>query len=116
MASWLSRVLRGRSTVIQGTGKLPEGQAKCVDLGDPMAGGKSLVLARTGGKLYALDRRCPHEGGRISGGPLIEGKHVLCPLHNYRFDPVTGKAVGVSCPDARTYKLEEKQGDCEVWA
>jgi nitrite reductase/ring-hydroxylating ferredoxin subunit len=116
MASWLTRVLRGRSTLIQGTGKLPEGQAKCVDLGDPMAGGRSIVLARREGRLYALDRRCPHEGGRIAAGPLIDGKYVLCPLHNYRFDPATGKAVGVSCPDARTYKLEERNGDCEVWA
>ena len=116
MASWLTRVLRGRSTLIQGTGKLPEGHAKCVDIGDPMAGGTSIVLARTGGKLYAVDRRCPHEGGRISEGPLFDGKYVVCPLHNYRFDPATGKAIGAPCPDARTYKLSEKDGDCEVWA
>ena len=64
----------------------------------------------------SASRPGPHEGGRISGGPLIDGKHVLCPLHNYRFDPATGKAVGVSCPDARTYKIEEQAGDCEVWA
>jgi len=116
MASWLSRLLRGPSTLVQGTDKLPEGHAKCVEIGDPMAGGKSVVLARRGGKLFAVDRRCPHEGGRISGGPLLDGKHLLCPLHNYRFDPETGKAIGVSCPPARVYKLEEKGGDAEVWA
>lgn len=116
MASWLSRLLRGPSTLVQGTNQLPDGQAKCVELGDPMAGGKELVLARRDGKLHALDRRCPHEGGRLAGGPLLDGKHVICPLHNYRFDPETGKAVGVACPPARVYKVEESGADAEVWA
>ena len=116
MASWLTRLLRGPSTLVQGAGKLPEGQARCIELGDPMAGGKAIVLARRGGKLFAVDRRCPHEGGRITEGPLLDGVHLLCPLHNYRFDPETGKAIGVACPPVRTYKVEEHGDDAEVWA
>lgn len=80
-----------------------------------MAGGVEIVLCRKGGELHAVDRVCPHEGGRISDGPLLDGKYVVCPLHNYRFDPTTGKAVGVSCGNAKTYRVKTKGADCEVF-
>jgi nitrite reductase/ring-hydroxylating ferredoxin subunit len=76
-------LFRGRPAVIVGTGKLQEGHSKKVDLGDPLAGtGKQVVLCRVGGKLYALDSKCPHESGRISDGPLIDGKLAMCPTTN----------------------------------
>jgi nitrite reductase/ring-hydroxylating ferredoxin subunit len=110
-------LFRGRPALIRGTGKLAEGQAKKVDLGDPLAGtGKSVVLCRVEGKIYALDQRCPHEGGRIGEGPLVDGKLAMCPLHNFQFDPRTGKAVGRVCGDAKTYRIREKDGDSEIWA
>jgi nitrite reductase/ring-hydroxylating ferredoxin subunit len=110
-------LFRGRPALIRGTEKLAEGQAKKVDLGDPLAGtGKSVVLCRVEGKIYALDQRCPHEGGRIGEGPLVDGKLAMCPLHNFQFDPRTGKAVGRVCSDAKTYRIREKDGDSEIWA
>jgi nitrite reductase/ring-hydroxylating ferredoxin subunit len=109
-------LFRGRPASIQGTGKLAEGHAKKVEFGDVLAGtGKQIVLCRVEGKLYALDTKCPHEGGRISDGPLLEGQYAMCPLHNYQFDPRTGKAVGRVCNDAKTYRVREKDGDCEIW-
>jgi nitrite reductase/ring-hydroxylating ferredoxin subunit len=105
-----------KPVVVRGTGKLPEGQARKVEFGDVLAGtGKQIVLCRVGGELHALDALCPHEGGRIVEGPLVEGRFALCPLHNYRFDPKTGKAQGVVCRDAKRYKVKEKDGDCELW-
>ena len=107
---WFGR----RRVRIQGAGKLPEGQSRRVELGDPLAGGRELILARVGGKLCAVDRRCPHEGGRIVDGPLVEGRYVLCPLHNFKFDPTDGRAVDVVCADAVTYRVRELDGDAEV--
>ena len=112
----LLSLLRGKPLRVQGTGKLAEGTARKIDVGDPLAGGKQVVLCRVDGQLFALDALCPHEGGRISDGPLEQGRLVMCPLHNYRFDPKTGKAVGRICRDARTYRVREKNGDCELWA
>lgn len=109
------RLFRGKSLVIQGTSKLPEGEARKVDIGDVLAGGKQVVLCRVKGKLYALDNVCPHEGGRITPGPLVEGKYALCPLHNYRFDPATGENVERLCGRAKTYRVEERDGNCELW-
>lgn len=109
-------LFRGKPALIRGTGKLAEGQSKKVEFGDVLAGtGKQVVLCRVEGKLYALDGLCPHEGGRISDGPLIEGKHAMCPLHNYKFDPRTGAEIGAMCKDAKTYKVREQGADCEIW-
>jgi len=116
MLSRLFGFLGPKPVLIQGTDKLPEGESKVIELGDPLAGGKELVLCRTGGELHALDRVCPHnEGGRIVDGPLHEGKYLMCPLHNYKFDPKTGKAVGVACPAAKVYRLQEQDGSTKIW-
>jgi len=107
--------LRGRSVLIRGVGKLPEGQAKRIEIGDPLAGGTQVVLCRVDGELFALDVRCPHEGGRIIEGPLVEGRHAVCPLHNFYFDPKSGRPVRGVCANAKTYKVREKDGDCQLW-
>ncbi|MBI1379782.1 MAG: Rieske 2Fe-2S domain-containing protein [Planctomycetaceae bacterium] len=110
--------LFGRKPIlIRGTGKLPEGEARKVSIGDPLAGtGFDVVLARVGGKLYALHSDCPHEGGHLVQGPLVEGKYVRCPLHNYHFDPKNGACVNATCSKAKALKVEEKDGDAEVYA
>ena len=101
---------------IEGVDGLEEGFARKLlyeqGVGLPPA---EVVLCRVDGRLFAVDSLCPHEGGRISDGPLQDGKHVVCPLHNYRFDPKTGEPVGVSCKKAKTFKVREKDGDAEVW-
>jgi nitrite reductase/ring-hydroxylating ferredoxin subunit len=116
MLGRLLDLFRGKPVLVKGAGKLAEGHAKKIDLGDPLAGGTTIVLCRVGGALHALDVRCPHEGGRIADGPLVEGKHALCPLHNYLFDPRTGDVVRGACPKAKVYKVRESGGDAEVWA
>jgi nitrite reductase (NADH) small subunit len=116
MAGWFSALFRGRSILIHGAGKLPEGHSKKIDVGDPLAGGKQVVLCRVGGALHAIDALCPHEGGRIADGPLVDGLYAMCPLHNYKFDPRTGASVGVTCKNATRYKVREQDGNAELWA
>ncbi|MBK7642976.1 MAG: Rieske (2Fe-2S) protein [Planctomycetes bacterium] len=116
MLDWLRGLFRGRGIVIEGTGKLAEGHSKKIDVGDPLAGGKQVVLCRVGGKLFALDALCPHEGGRIHDGPLAEGKYAVCPLHNYKFDPRTGASVEVACKAAKRYQVAEEGGNARLWA
>lgn len=104
-----------KGVLVPGTEALSEGEARKVDIGDPMAGGTQILLCRVGGKVHAMDSMCPHEGGRIQPGPLLEGKHALCPLHNYKFDPTNGKAVDVVCKSAATYRCEETSEGTEVF-
>ena len=114
----LSRLLSlfGRKPVlVKGVAALPEGQAKKITIGDPLAGrGIDVVLARVDGVVYAVDARCPHEGGRISDGPLLQGRYVTCPLHHYRFDPATGECENAPCGKARTYRAKAVGADLEL--
>lgn len=115
MFGWFSKRFATRPVLVRGTGALPEGEALKCEVGDVHAGGTQIVVCRVGGKLYALDAACPHDGGRIMGGALVDGKFALCPLHNYLFEPKTGKPVRGACPNATTYKVRERDADCEVW-
>lgn len=111
----LLRIFRGPGVLIRGVDKLPEGEGRKISIGDALAGGTEVVLCRRDGRLHAVDVLCPHEGGRIVGGPLHEGRYLVCPLHNYKFDPVNGRAVGVACKSARTYRVVERGADCEIF-
>lgn len=114
MLSKLLRLFGRKPAIVKGAGKLPEGQSRVISLGDPLAGGTEIVLARVDGKLCALDRKCPHENGHLVGGPLVEGRYALCPLHNFKFDPQSGRSVGIECRPAKSYRVREVDGDAEV--
>jgi nitrite reductase/ring-hydroxylating ferredoxin subunit/uncharacterized membrane protein len=58
---------------------LAEGQLRGAE-----AGGQPVVLARLGGRVYALGDRCAHRGGSLHEGELA-GDCVECPLHGSRF-------------------------------
>ncbi len=52
-------------------------------------GQRTVLLANTGGAIYALDNKCPHMGGDLSKGKL-DGTTVSCPRHGAQFDVKTG--------------------------
>jgi len=109
-------LFRARGVLVPGTDRIPEGEARKVDVGDPLAGGMQVILCRVGGELFALDALCPHnQGGRIQPGPLAEGRYASCPLHGYRFDPRNGQAVGVACRAARRLRVRERGDSAELF-
>lgn len=56
-----------------------------------------VALFKTGeGEVFALRDRCPHRGGPLSQG-MVCGKHVVCPLHEWRIDLASGEAVAPDC-------------------
>jgi nitrite reductase/ring-hydroxylating ferredoxin subunit len=100
---------------VQGVDKLPEGQSRRITIGDPLANaGVDIILARVDGQIHAVDNRCPHAGGFIQDGPLLEGKYLTCPLHQYHFDPKTGAAINAACRKARVYKCQTDGADVEI--
>ncbi len=52
--------------------------------------GRSVALTRCGGRLGALENRCPHQGGPVGEGS-IENGWLRCPWHGYDYDPLSGK-------------------------
>jgi 3-phenylpropionate/trans-cinnamate dioxygenase ferredoxin subunit len=54
-------------------------------------------------QLYAFKNKCPHQGAKLNGCQIAEGK-VICPLHQYRFDLAHGRGHGMYL---EVYPLEE---------
>ena len=55
--------------------------------------GRSLAMSRCGGRLGALENRCPHQGGPLGDGSIEKGL-LRCPWHGYDYDPITGRPPG----------------------
>jgi nitrite reductase/ring-hydroxylating ferredoxin subunit len=49
-----------------------------------------IALFNVGGRFYALENSCPHQGGPIADG-WLEDAEVTCPWHGWCFDVRSGK-------------------------
>jgi len=56
------------------------------------AGGRSLIVCRAGGELFAVSDRCTHAAWRLADA-AIHGGEIECSLHGGRFDLRTGAAT-----------------------
>ncbi len=78
-------------------------------------GGKAVAVANVGGKFFALNGVCIHEGGPVGEGAL-NGNVVICPWHAWEYDVTNGKIVG--SPDGAEglacYPVEVREGDIYV--
>lgn len=54
--------------------------------------GKSILLCRTRGRVFAVSNQCSHAGEKLERGCVRNG-WVSCPLHGARFDLQTGRAM-----------------------
>jgi nitrite reductase (NADH) small subunit len=57
-----------------------------------VAGRQVAVFRLRDGSLRALDAVCPHRGGPLADG-LADSRIVVCPLHGFTYDLVTGEEV-----------------------
>lgn len=56
-------------------------------------------LANVDGCFYAFQTLCPHQGTKLGGLPLEEGRYITCPQHGSRYDITTGRCVRPSRED-----------------
>ena len=71
--------------------------------------GSSYAICNVGGELHALEGACPHAGGPLGQGTLIDNA-LLCPWHGYEFDLSTGE--NLDNPFMRVEKLPVRvEGD-----
>ena len=54
--------------------------------------GRMVALFHVGGKFFALDDVCTHDGGPLAEGELKDHE-IACPRHGARFDIRTGAAL-----------------------
>jgi 3-phenylpropionate/trans-cinnamate dioxygenase ferredoxin component len=75
--------------------------------------GTEVLVARTGGKYYAAQNKCPHFGGDLSQGQLEENI-VTCPRHGSQFNLADGSVVrwlkgsGLMASIGKTLKSPQK--------
>jgi nitrite reductase/ring-hydroxylating ferredoxin subunit len=68
--------------------------------------GRDVGLFFVGGKYFAIDNSCPHQGGPLHGG-WIEGETVFCPWHAWCFNLNDGKIdLGHSSVDPFDVRVE----------
>jgi len=74
------------------------------------AGDRQVALVRGDDDWYALDGKCPHQGGPLGEGTVCDGA-LRCPWHGFDFDLETGKGVG---NDDAVEKLDVRVEDGQV--
>ena len=80
--------------------QVPVGEGRVFVVGEtPIA-----VFRTRQGEVFATQAACPHREGPLADG-IIGGRQVVCPLHAYKFDLVTGSPVGNGCDTLRTYPV-----------
>ncbi len=58
-----------------------------------IANGRHAVVARLDDdRVVAFDMVCPHAMGNLTEGLIVRGQ-VICPMHHYRYDLVTGECA-----------------------
>ena len=89
--------------------------AKVADVPDP---GKLLVevddrlvvLVHVGGRFYAIDDVCTHDGGPLGEGQL-DGYTIACPRHGAKFDVRDGRALTMPATKATGAYEVKVEGD-----
>jgi len=69
--------------------------------------GRSVALSRCGGRLGALENRCPHQGGPLGEGSIEKGL-LRCPWHGYDYDPLTGVPPGEFADAVPAFAVQER--------
>jgi apoptosis-inducing factor 3 len=91
------------------SGDLAEGAMLAGHVGDD-----EVLLARQGGRLFALSAHCTHYHGPLADGLLV-GDTVRCPWHHAHFSLQTGEAAAAPALSPLTcWQVEERDGKIAV--
>ncbi len=74
--------------------------------------GRTLVLFSQGGKIFAVDDRCPHMGFPLHRGTVRDGI-LTCHWHHARFDLASGGTFDQWADDVQVFPVQIRDGD--VW-
>lgn len=109
--------------------RVPEGGRLVIDVG-----GKTVGVFRVGGKLYAWENICAHQGGPVCQGKIIprvteiiepggesrgfafdeSSLHIVCPWHGFEYDIKTGVHPGRPVAKLIPVTVEEGAGQIYV--
>lgn len=81
---------------------LSEGQVTSVCVEE-----RALVVSLVNGRYGVLDAHCPHQGGPLAEGCIVNGQ-LMCPLHHWKFDPHDGSMAGGLLPGPEAFEVESR--------
>src|SRR5258708_7378959 len=99
----IDTILAGGASVHYNLGSLqqiPPGEGRVFRVD----GSEVAVFRSRADEIYATQALCPHKAGPLADGLVGSGK-IVCPLHAYVFDLVTGQALDSACEHLRTYPV-----------
>lgn len=73
-----------------------------------VVGDQQIALFLVGETVYALRDVCVHKQRSLSKGTILHGR-IICPGHQWSFDPATGRAEGQD-PCQPTYQVRVEDG------
>jgi nitrite reductase (NADH) small subunit len=85
--------------------QIPKGEGRTFVVGDT----RIAVFRSRDGRLYATQAECPHRGGPLADG-LVGGTILVCPLHEWTFDLLSGMALSGGC-GIRVYPVTQTPDD-----
>ncbi len=59
--------------------------------------------------IHAIHNICPHAGAALDKGHCNKKGIVTCPLHHYKFDIKTGRAIDGSGYNIKKYKFKKEE-------
>jgi 3-phenylpropionate/trans-cinnamate dioxygenase ferredoxin subunit len=79
--------------------------------------GVLVAVFNVGGKFYAIDDICTHDGGELASG-TVDGGVIECPRHGARFDIKTGDVLSLpAVVPVPTYAVRIEGNEIQVgWA
>lgn len=76
-------------------------------------GGQPIALAKSDGKIFAVDNRCPHMGYPLNRGSVHDGI-LICHWHHAMFDLASGCTFHPFADDVQPYPIEIRAGKVYV--
>ena len=76
-------------------------------------GGHSIALAKSNGKIFAVDNRCPHMGYPLNRGSVQDGI-LICHWHHAMFDLASGCTFHPFADDVQAYPIDVREGSVYV--
>ncbi len=70
------------------------------------AGNKTICVSKTLLGLHACASKCPHAGGILSEGFIDTEGNIVCPIHRYKFNIITGRNTSGEGYYLKIYPLE----------
>ncbi len=89
---------------VKAVGDVPPGVITATELH-----GNKYILLNIGGEFHCYSGTCPHAGGPLSEGILVEGS-LICPWHGWEFDGVSGSCKTVQGESLKKYLVVVRDG------